>query len=185
MDNKIIIGLVGETGSGKDTVEQHLQEKYGAEPLRFSKPLKEGLGLFFDQPSKEDQAWFFAALRDHFGDDILHLGVRRFIEQNEGLMCVNGLRMMQDMEFIRSFENSYIFYVTADQKVRWERTLKRGEKSDDDQPFEEFQKFEAETETEKAIPLIGKQADYTIDNGGTLEELLQATDTAMKEIVNS
>lgn len=185
MSKKIIIGLVGETGSGKDTVENHLQEKYGAQPLRFSRPLKEGLKFFFDQPSKEDQAWFFGALRDHFGDDILHLGVKHFIEQNDGLMCVNGLRMMQDMAFIRSFENSYIIYVTADQKVRWERAHDRGEKSDDNQSFEAFVKFESETETEEAIPRIGAQADYTFNNDGSLEELLQATDNAMKEINNS
>ena len=182
MNKKTIIGLVGETGSGKDTVEHYLRRKYNAQPLRFSRPLKKALHFFFDQPSKVDQAWFFDVLRDRFGAHILHEGVRRYIDRNDGLMCVNGLRMIEDDEFIRSFENSYIFYVTADQNLRWERTRHRGEKSDDDQSFEKFQEFEATTDTEKAIPVIGAKADFTFDNTRSLDDLLLAVDAAMEEI---
>ncbi len=183
MNKKIIIGLVGETGSGKDTVEHYLRRKYNAQPLRFSRPLKKALHFFFDQPSKADQAWFFDVLKERFGEHILHRGVQRFIDRNEGLMCVNGLRMMEDEEFIRSFENSYILYITADQELRWERTRHRGEKSDDDQSFEKFQEFEAITDTEKAIPTIGSRADYTFNNNRSLDDLLIAVDEAMEEIL--
>lgn len=179
---KIIIGLVGETGSGKDTVAHYLKRKHGVRLLRFSQPLKKALKLFFDKPSKTDQAWLYQVFKERFGEEVLHLGIKRYINQNKGIMCINGLRMPKDLSFTRSFENSYVIYVTADQKLRWERTCNRGEKEDDSQSFAKFQEFETTTETEKAVPEIGAQADFTLKNEGTLEELLKGVDEIMKKI---
>ena len=180
---KIIIGLVGETGSGKDTVAHYLKRRYDVQLLRFSLPLKKTLDLFFNKSSKKDQAWLYSTFKERFGEDVLHRGVQRYVEQHDGLMCVNGMRMMKDFDFIKSFENSYIIYVTADQKLRWKRITSRGEKSDDQQNLEEFKNFEADTETEKNIPVIGAQADFTIKNDGTMDDLLWQVDDAMKEIL--
>ena len=180
---KIIIGLVGETGSGKDTVAHYLKRRYDVQLLRFSQPLKKTLDLFFNKSSKEDQSWLYTVFKERFGEDVLHQGVRRYVEQHDGIMCVNGMRMMKDLDFIRSFKNNYIIYVTADQELRWQRVVGRGEKSDDKQSLEDFQKFEATAETEKNIPAIGAQADFTITNDGSMDELLWQVDDAMKEIL--
>ena len=181
--SKIIIGLVGETGSGKDTVAHYLKRRYDVQLLRFSLPLKKTLDLFFNKSSKEDQSWLYSTFKERFGEDVLHQGVKRYVEQHDGLMCVNGMRMMKDLDFIRSFKNNYIMYVTADQKLRWERVVGRGEKSDDNQTLEQFKEFEATAETEKNIPVIGAQADFVIKNDGTMDELLWQVDDAMKEIL--
>ncbi len=181
--DKIVIGLVGETGSGKDTVAHYLKRRYDVDLLRFGRPLKKALDLFFEQSSKEDQAWLYTIFKERFGEDVLHKGVLRYVHQHNGIMCVNGMRMMMDLEFIRSFENNYIMYVTADQELRWKRVTSRGEKSDDDTSLEEFKKFEAESETEKAIPKIGESADFVIKNEGSMDELLWQVDDAMKEIL--
>jgi dephospho-CoA kinase len=73
--------------------------------------------------------------------------------------------------------------VTADQELRWKRVTSRGEKTDDDQTLEEFQEFEKTSETEKAIPEIGKVADFTIKNDSTMDDLLWQVDDAMKKIL--
>ncbi len=184
-DKKIVIGLVGETGSGKDTVAHYLKRRYNVDLLRFSRPLKKALDLFFEKSSKKDQSWLYMVFKKRFGDDILHRGLKRYISQHSGIMCVNGMRMMMDLEFIRSFENNYIIYVTADQKLRWERVVNRGEKSDDSQSFEKFKEFEAMAETEKAIPAIGKEADFMIKNEGTMDDLLWQVDDVMKEVLRN
>ncbi len=88
-----------------------------------------------------------------------------------------------DMDFVRSYEHNYVIYVTADQKMRWERALSRGEKSDDNQTFAEFKKFEETAETEQAVPKIGAQADFTVRNEGTMEELLAQVDAVMEQII--
>ncbi len=180
---KIIIGLVGETGSGKDTVAHYLKRRYDVQLLRFSQPLKKTLDLFFNKSSKEDQSWLYTVFKERFGEDVLHQGVRRYVEQHDGIMCVNGMRMMKDLDFVRSFKNNYIIYVTADQELRWQRVVGRGEKSDDKQSLEDFKKFESTAETEKNIPAIGAQADFTIKNDGSMDELLWQVDDAMKEIL--
>ncbi len=180
---KIIIGLVGETGSGKDTVAHYLKRRYDVQLLRFSLPLKKTLDLFFNKSSKKDQAWLYGVFEERFGEDVLHQGVRRYVEQHDGLMCVNGMRMLKDLDFIRSFKNSYVMYVTADQELRWKRVVGRGEKSDDKQSLEDFQKFESTSETEKNIPAIGAKADFIVKNDGTMDDLLWQVDDAMKEIL--
>ncbi len=181
--SKIVIGLVGETGSGKDTVAHYLKRRYDVQLLRFSQPLKKTLDLFFAKSSKKDQSWLYSVFKERFGEDVLHQGVRRYVEQHDGIMCVNGMRMMKDLEFIRSFKNNYVIYVTADQEVRWKRVVGRGEKSDDKQTLEEFKKFEATAETEKDIPLIGAKADFKITNNGSMDELLWQVDDVMKIIL--
>ena len=181
--SKIIIGLVGETGSGKDTVAHYLKRRYDVQLLRFSLPLKKTLDLFFNKSSKKDQSWLYSIFKERFGEDVLHQGVKRYVEQHDGLMCVNGMRMMKDFDFIKSFENSYIIYVTAPQELRWKRVVGRGEKSDDQQSLEEFKKFEAEAETEKNIPKIGNKADFIVKNDKTVDDLLWQVDDVMKEIL--
>ncbi|HRH32704.1 MAG TPA: hypothetical protein PK720_00950 [bacterium] len=43
--NKIIIGIVGEMGSGKSTVSKIIQDEYGASKYKFSDILREILEL--------------------------------------------------------------------------------------------------------------------------------------------
>ncbi len=179
---KIIIGLVGETGSGKDTVAKYLKEKYDAKLMRFKDPMEETLSIFFEKPSKEDYQWFFKSLHERFGEDILCKGLRRKIDESEAdLIVVNGLRMPCDYDFIKDYPDASILYVTADQKMRWQRVSVRGEKSDDDISFEKFQGLDKH-ETEIHIQEIGKKADYIIKNEKDLEYLLSETDNFLAKI---
>jgi len=179
---KIIIGLAGETGSGKDTVANYLAEKYGANLMRFADPIKETLNIFFDKSSKQDQQWLFIEFKKRFGGDVLGMALRKKIERSDGLIVVNGLRMLEDLSFIKSFSDSYVLYITADQKLRWERVTNRGEKSDDNMDFDKFQEIER-AETEVHIPEIGARADFTIRNEKDLAYLLAETDRIMEKIM--
>lgn len=180
MAEKFIIGLVGETGSGKDTVANYLRDIYGADLSRFSDPMKKALDLFFDHPSKADQAWLYMAFKQRFGEEVLHLALQRHIDAvASDVIVVNGLRMPSDLTFIHGFAHNTVVYVTAAQHLRWQRVSGRGEKSDDAEPFEIFQKFEASSETERHVPEIGAHADEKIVNEGTLEDLLARVDAIM------
>lgn len=179
---KVIIGLVGETGSGKDTVAKYLAEKYGATLMRFADPLKDTLKIYFDKFSKEDQQWLAMEFRGRFGNDVLGRALRKKVEDGSGLISINGLRMPEDYDFVKSFAPSFVIYITADQKLRWERVFGRGEKTDDKVSFEKFQEIER-AETEVHIPEIGAKADFTVHNEKDLEYLLSETDKIMDKIM--
>ncbi len=179
---RMVIGLVGETGSGKDTVANYLAEKYGARLMRFADPLKDTLKIYFDQFSKDDQQWLAIQFRKRFGNDVLGKALRKKVEQGEGLISINGLRMPEDYDFVKSFSPSFVIYITADQKLRWERTIGRGEKTDDNMDFEYFQELE-KAETEVHIPEIGAKADFTIRNEQDLAHLLAEADAIMAKIM--
>ncbi|VVC05802.1 Uncharacterised protein [uncultured archaeon] len=60
----MIIGLMGWTGSGKDTVSDYLVQKYGFKKLGFADSLKEAISSVFDWPldmlqgsTKESRVW--------------------------------------------------------------------------------------------------------------------------------
>ena len=179
---KIIIGLVGEVGSGKDTVGKYLEENYGAEQVRFADPIKDTLSIYFDKLSRADQQWLFLAFQERFGDDILSRAIRKKIEDSKSeIVVVNGLRMPPDPKFIRSFENNKILYITASTKTRWERASKRDEKSDDSTSFENFEKIDLKP-TEINVPKIGSEADFKIENEKDLEYLLSETDKFMENL---
>ena len=96
---------------------------------------------------------------------------------------VNGVRFWEDFHFVKSYTDSYILFIDVPQKIRWERTVSRGEKSDDAMSFEKFQETEQTMETEKYVPEMKERADFVINNDQDLEHLLQAVDKVMAEIM--
>ena len=179
---QLVIGLAGESGSGKDTVADHLKHRYDATLLRFSDPRKKTLSMLVERPSREDQAWLAVALKNRFGKDVLF---RMLTRQMSGspIVSLNGLRYMEDLDFLRSFDKTLLLYITSEPKLRWERSTKRGEKSDDNISFEQFLYMEEHLETEKAIPSIAKQADFVITNDSTLEHLFEQTEKIMDKVI--
>lgn len=175
-NKKIIIGLVGESGSGKDTVADYLRDKHGAKLYRFADPLREALELYLDHISREDLQWLAMRFKERFGKEILARGMRKKIEKNgSNLIVINGVRFLEDAEFVKSLPSGYVLYITLDSKSRWERIYNRGEKSDDAVSYEKFLEME-QAPTEVQVPEIGKNADFRVENTGTKEELLAKVD---------
>jgi dephospho-CoA kinase len=169
--SKRIIGLVGETGSGKDTFCR-IAEKLSPSVLsvRFSEVLSKTLGLFFDEIKKEDQQWLASSLRDRFGEDILMQAISKKIKETEAdIIIVNGMRVKEEFDFIKK-EGGTTVYLTLDPKKRWERIKGRGEKKDDDVSYEKFLEIDR-GRTEVQIKEIGKIADIVIKNDKDLNYL--------------
>jgi len=180
---KIIIGLTGEMGAGKDTFCEHI-EKVSQEPvfsLKFSDPLSEVLKVFFNEISRGDQQWLAIMLRERFGKDILAKAIKKKINNiQEGLIILNGIRYREEFNMIKEMTGK-IIYITADSKLRWQRLQNRGEKKDDSAPYEKFLELE-KAETESLIQEMGKEADYKIENNGSLEEFHEKIDNLVKDL---
>ena len=181
MSKKLYLGLIGEAGSGKDTVAEVLEEKYGARVLTSSYLLKKALGVFLDSIGRADYIWFVKELTSKYGEDIISKAMLKAMRSfTDDIVVFNGVRLPSDYEYLKK-ERSFLVYVTADPQVRWQRVSRRHEKADDDIPFDKFMEMH-QTKTEIDVPELGKKADYTITNNGTLEELHAQIDEVMKSI---
>lgn len=176
-----IIGLVGETGSGKDAFCQYVKKVF-KEPVfcfRFSDPLTQVLKIFFDEIKKEDQQWLGIVLRQRFGDDILANALLKKIKGlKKGLIIFNGIRYWEELELLKKLRGKLI-YITAEPKIRWQRVRKRGEKKDDFASFEKFLEKE-KAKTELLIPKIAQKADFKIENNGSKKDFYQKLKEVLK-----
>ncbi len=180
---KIIIGLTGEIGAGKDTFCDHVI-KVSQGPvfcLKFSQPLSEVLKIFFDEVTRNDQQWLGVVLRERFGEDILAKALLKKINSiDKGIILLNGIRYWQEYNMVKDLDGTMI-YITADSKLRWQRLQNRGEKKDDSAPYEKFLELEKAV-TESLIQEMGKKADLKIENNGSLEEFHKKTDNLIKDL---
>ncbi len=169
MPRKIIIGLIGETGSGKDTFCDFIK-KTVKEPVfcfRFSDTLSKILMILFGEVKKEDQQWLGKILREKYGNDILAKAMVQKIKGIEnGIIILNGIRYWEEFEMVKKLGGKNL-YITADQKIRWQRINKRGEKIDDLSSYDKFIEKE-KAKTEILIPELAKKADFKIENNGSL-----------------
>lgn len=168
---KKIIGVAGEIGAGKDTICQYLKENYpNVFVMRFSDGLTEALKVFFDDIKREDQQWLSSVLRERFGGDILTKAlIKKVNSTKDGIAILNGVRRSADFEVLKSMGGRLV-YITAETKTRWERVVQRKEKADDDVSFEKFLEL-CGAEAEQQISIVGREADFKIENNGTKEEL--------------
>ncbi len=177
-ENKMIIGLVGEKGGGKETFVSCLKELgRPVKHLRFSDILLD-IVKQLEIPKEKVERWqlqdLAVALDKIFGKGSLTRAMKQRLQKYENeLVILDGIRWRTDAEMLRELPNNLLVYVTADPKVRYERAKRRNEKAGEGEMS--FDKFmgEERVETEIYIPEIGKTADAKIENNGTLEEFRQ------------
>lgn len=174
---KLLIGLVGEKGSGKETFGRLFQELLPdkkVDHIRFSDLLKETLNSWDISTTRENLQKLAVVMKDGFGPETLsHAIYEKLLKSGADIVLLDGVRWKSDEELTRRFNNNLMVYITADLMIRYERLKKRKEKEDEeDTSFEQFMK-EEKTENELLIPVIGGRADIKIENNGSFEEYKQ------------
>ncbi|MBP9751248.1 MAG: AAA family ATPase [Candidatus Moranbacteria bacterium] len=183
---KIIIGIAGEIASGKDTVSRYYQKKHGASMYRFSDVLRDILRRLHLEENRKNLAASSLMLRETFGEDIFARSIAEEIE-NDGndLIVIDGVRRSSDVKSIQGLLGFTLLYINVDPKRRHERMTSRDQNADDTtKTFEEFlQDSELESETE--IRKLAEEADFTIDNNGSLDELYVHADALLAKLRES
>ena len=169
-----IIGLVGEKGGGKGTFVQVLQKlapDKTIKTVRFSDTLSDGLEAFALPKTRKNLQDMAVALIQFFGEGTLTNAVKqKVLAQEADIVVVDGIRWMSDHEMVDSIEGSLLVYITADVDIRYERMKARKEKAGESEASYEQFMSEEQAENEIYIPKIGKNADFTIENNGGIEE---------------
>lgn len=175
----IVLGLVGEKGSGKQTFSDFLKEIATDKKIvhmRFSDILRETLELWSLDLSRTNYQQLSIAMNKTFGKGTLSRALyQNVLKKDADIVILDGVRWLSDEELINSFPEKFMIYITADVEKRYQRVVKRKEKKGEgDASLEQF-KAEEKVKTETLIPKIGKRADIKIDNNGTRDELKEMT----------
>lgn len=184
---QLIIAITGPKGSGKGTAAKYLAEKYGAHVLRFSFFIEELLeSLKLSKKDRDIQINFMDTLRRLLGVDILaHAIIKKISTMKAKMIVIDGVRFIQELQYLRkNLKNLTLIAIKADPKTRFFRTKKRGEKVKESTfTYTQFL-AEHKRSTEKPIPKVMRQADFTVNNSKDLPYLQGQLDTIIKKLLS-
>lgn len=177
----LVLGVIGERSSGKDTLSDYLVEKYGAFAISHSKILDEILDILDLPISRRNEIDLGMALRAPFGEGVIAQALRkRVLKETNEVIVIQSIRFPHEVENVRSL-NGHLIFIEAPLELRYNRARKRQEKADDKITFEQFQAMQQEP-TEIGIAALKKDAKFVINNDGALEHLYQQIDEVMHKL---
>lgn len=182
---KIIIGLSGQIASGKEVVKKHLESRCGGVSFKFSDILRNILSDLEIPAERDNIIKLSTFLRQAYGEDLLAKALTKKVsEAEDDLVIVDGIRRLADIEYLKDLSNFHLIAITADLEIRYQRVLSRNENPGDaEKTWEDFLADEAR-ETEVSISAVVNQANYILENNGTLEELKNQIDKTLTLIQN-
>lgn len=180
---KLILGFVGEIASGKGTVAKYIADKHNAGYHRFSTPIRKILDVLYIEQTRENMQQMSQTLREQIDEAIFAKTITEDVKKDEHeIVVVDGMRRPADIVHLKELPNFHMVNVAVDEKIRYERLTKRTENADDQsKTFEEFQ-AQAQEEPEQKIRELAGQADFTIDNNGTFEQMQKQADELVAKL---
>lgn len=180
---KIVFGIIGVPASGKGTIAEYLEKTYGAPKLRFSDALSIILDRLNIEKTRDHQITLSEVLRETCGEDILSRAIQIGINKSESnFIVVDGVRREGDITTLKEVSTFHLIGVDAEPHIRYERSKLRNEKAEEaNQSFEDFQKLDQRS-TEVTARALMNNAEITLDNNGTLEQLYAQIDQYVQAI---
>ena len=171
---QVMLGITGTNGAGKGTVVEYLIKQknfvhFSASGLITEEIEKRGMPV-----NRDSMIEVGNDLRAKNGAGYIAEELIRRASKNEGNSIIESIRTLGEVEKLRE-KGGIILAVDADQRVRYERNLKRGSEKDK-VSFEEFveqerKEMESDDPNKQNLLACRKVADYVIQNDGTVEQL--------------
>ncbi|MBI2086092.1 AAA family ATPase [Candidatus Daviesbacteria bacterium] len=183
---KLVIGLVGEKGSGKQTFVNFLKSiapELNIRQVRFSDILAETLMIWDIPITRSNLQKLSLIMNEAFGQGSLANAAKFSIEGDiADVIIFDGIRRDAELKLVKSMKNSTLIYITAQQNLRYERLKDRSEKvGETGLTFEQFLE-EEKSKAETNIPNLGKKADLKIENNDSLEEFKKNIEAYFKKL---
>jgi dephospho-CoA kinase len=109
--------------------------------------------------------------------------IAKDVERDEhNIVIVDGIRRPTDITYLQQLPGFHLIYITAESKLRYERLVARKENpGDENKSYEEFCKDE-QSEADQLIASLGKDAEFTIVNNETREELFAQIEKILDQV---
>ena len=174
---KQVLILLGKARSGKDTVADFLEEKFGFKKFVFSSVLEEELKKQGKEVSKQNMASLGDELRKKFGMAVMAEKILKKVKEEEKIVFV-GPRSLEEVELIKEkFPQAKVLLITAPEEKRFERRTEI-----DPQQEKDFHLRDKADEEKKGMKKIFVLADFKIENNSSLEDLFAKISDLMYNI---
>ena len=174
---KVIIGFAGLFASGKEVSKKYLEQNYGAKNARFSSILRDILKRLDLSINRDNLIKLSTSLRETFGQDTLARAIANDAKNfDTDIVVIDGVRRMEDIKYLKDLPGFVLVSIDAPVEVRYKWLIARNENvGDDKKTFEDFQ-ADHKRETELEIPEVMRNAKYSIQNDGSLDDLYKKLD---------
>lgn len=171
---KLVIGLVGEKGSGKEVFTNFLAETLYPrviERTRSSDILAQTCDLWSIPKTRANLQKLAIVIDEGLGQGTLSRAVsQKICKIGAEIVIFDGIRWQTDLQVLRGMPKNILVYITADLKTRYQRLREKSDKlGEKGMSFSQFMREEKE-KTEIQIPQIATQADFKIVNNNSLAE---------------
>ena len=184
-----VVGLTGLASSGKGEVSSYLVEKYDFVKLVFSEVLREEAEKrnLLENKSYEEQKSILSKLGETLRKgsgrwDILAVKLVEKIKSGKfEKVVVDGFRSVEEVAlFKKNFENFYLIFVEADEKIRFARR----KLEDPNISISDIRQRDKRDVEELGLGKVIEMADFKINNDEKgLENLQEKVDEIMKKLV--
>lgn len=171
-----LIGLTGFARSGKDTVASYLVKNYGFKAFAFSDIIIEHLKKMNREVTKENMSLLGDELRKEFGNDVMAQFLWERVK-NFDKIVITGFRSPAEVAFFKAKTRCILIYVEADAEIRFRRRT-----AEDPETKKAFFERDERDKKNKGLDVVIDEADYTLENNGTKEELYRRVDYLWKKI---
>ena len=179
-----VIGVIGQNGSGKDEVLKYLHAKYNVPFLSTGDMVREIAAQEGKEPTRENLQEISQRYFLEFGRGCFVKLAAENIQQNSwSTGGITGIRSLDDVKILRnSFGKDFILinvYVSSPEE-RYGRMLARGE-GRGPHTYEQFLRQDAAEEELFHVQSAAGDANYAINNDGTLDDLHKEIDRLVSE----
>jgi dephospho-CoA kinase len=182
-EGRVVLGIIGPPAAGKGTIAAYLEQSHGAGKLRFSDTLHAILTRLHVEQTRDNLIVLSEVIRERCGEDVLARAMMIGVEKSpQPIVVIDGVRREGDIALFRTMPNFHLLAVTAEAEARYERSKARAEKPEEStQKLEDFMALENRS-TEVSARELMSQAEITIDNNGSLEELYRHVDEYLRSL---
>ena len=185
---KVVIGLIGTIGSGKDTVSDYLIKKHKFLEVSIGDLVREAAKSKKLKLTRDNLQHITKSYKKRYGSDYWSKkAVKKILRIKSNKIILNGIRSLSDLTFQkRAFKkNFFLVLVDAKPSIRFERMRKR-KRPGDPKTLSEFKRQEKNEyklygNFEKTL----KKADFKINNNYTVKETYNQTSKLLKKLLPS